>query len=228
MPAVGLGNLLAGLSQEPGYKNDEQIDNALRSVLFETPGSAERTPTECFEQPQLSGCFSGIVDLGAIDVQRGRDHGIPSYTQLREALGLGVPELLRSAHRREHRRTSAGAGPSNSPAILKFTSFTDRKGHITSRRGRPRTGAVSGTRGSTLAARLKAIYGSVANLDAFVGMVSEPAVPGSELGPLQTRCGASSSKRCATATASSTPTTPTWPPSRAPTASPTSTRWRSC
>ena len=45
--------------------------------------------------------------------------------------------------------------------------------------------AVSGTRRTTLAARLRAIYGSVDNVDAFVGMVSEPHVAGTEFGPLQ-------------------------------------------
>jgi hypothetical protein len=45
--------------------------------------------------------------------------------------------------------------------------------------------AVSGTRASTLAARLRAIYGDVDEVDAFVGMVSEKHVPGTEFGPLQ-------------------------------------------
>jgi hypothetical protein len=45
--------------------------------------------------------------------------------------------------------------------------------------------AVSGTRRTPLAARLKAIYGSLDTVDAFVGMVSEPHVAGTEFGPLQ-------------------------------------------
>ena len=45
--------------------------------------------------------------------------------------------------------------------------------------------AVSETRRTTLAARLKAIYGSVEDLDAFVGMLSEPHLSGSELGELE-------------------------------------------
>ncbi len=184
VPAVGLGTLLAGLSQTPGYKNDEQIDNALRSVLFETPGSQERTPSQCFEQPQLEGCFSGIVDLGAIDVQRGRDHGIPSYSQLREALGLGVPGSFDQLTGDTTEELPPGR-TIESPGILNFTSFTDRRGHVTGPED-SQDRAVSGTRASTVAARLKAIYGSVSNLDAFVGMVSEPPLPGSELGPLQT------------------------------------------
>jgi hypothetical protein len=183
VPGVGLGTLLAGLSETPNYRNDEQIDNALRSVLFEVPGSNERTPAQCFEQPQLSGCFSGIVDLGAIDVQRGRDHGIPSYAQLREALGLGVPGSFDQLTGENTEELPPGR-TINTPGILNFTTFTDRKGHVTSPEDSSDR-AVSATRVSTLAARLKATYGSVSNLDAFVGMVSEPAVHGSELGPLQ-------------------------------------------
>ena len=74
----------------------------------------------------------------------------------------------------------------------------DRPGHprlhpTDRRRGqRPRPGsnaaaeqAVNGVRRTTLAARLKAIYGSVDKVDAFVGMVSERHVPGTEFGPLQ-------------------------------------------
>ena len=40
-------------------------------------------------------------------------------------------------------------------------------------------------RRTPLAARLRAIYGSVDKLDAFVGMVAEPHVPGTEFGELQ-------------------------------------------
>jgi hypothetical protein len=44
---------------------------------------------------------------------------------------------------------------------------------------------VVGIRRSTLAARLKALYGTVDRLDAFVGMVSERHVSGTEFGELQ-------------------------------------------
>lgn len=40
-------------------------------------------------------------------------------------------------------------------------------------------------RGSTVAARLKAIYGSVDKIDAFVGMVAEKHIPNSSFGQLQ-------------------------------------------
>ena len=61
------------------------IDNQLRSVLFQVPVSATRT---AWTDPTLPACFNGVVDLGAIDVQRGRDHGMPTYNQMRNAYGL--------------------------------------------------------------------------------------------------------------------------------------------
>ena len=42
-----------------------------------------------------------------------------------------------------------------------------------------------GKRRTTTAARLKAIYGDVSGLDAIVGMMAEPRLPGSEFGELQ-------------------------------------------
>jgi hypothetical protein len=44
---------------------------------------------------------------------------------------------------------------------------------------------VEGRRRTTLAARLKALYGEVDNLDAFVGIIAEEHVEGSEFGELQ-------------------------------------------
>ena len=44
---------------------------------------------------------------------------------------------------------------------------------------------MTGIRRTTLAARLKAIYGNVDNVDAFVGILSEAHVPGTEFGELQ-------------------------------------------
>ena len=45
--------------------------------------------------------------------------------------------------------------------------------------------AVMGVRRTTLAARLKALYGNVDQVDAFVGMLAEPHEAGSEFGQLQ-------------------------------------------
>ena len=66
--------MLQGIGLEAEYRNDEQIDNQLRSVLFQIPVAGN---PQCLDGPTLPQCFRGVVDLGAIDVERGRDHGMP-------------------------------------------------------------------------------------------------------------------------------------------------------
>src|SRR6185436_21003782 len=63
----------------------ESIDNSLRTVLFQIPTS--NSDPECLVEVETD-CFNGVNDLGAIDIQRGRDHGIGTYNQLRQAYGL--------------------------------------------------------------------------------------------------------------------------------------------
>lgn len=186
--AVGLGPLLGGLANEPGYKNDEQIDDALRSVLFGVPGPGT-DPAACFDEPTAPGCFSGVVDLGAFDIQRSRDNGMPTYNQMRQAVGL-APQMTFAQVTGESSEEFPTSDPLVStadaiddPHILDFTSLQNLGGQQIPDGSSER--AVYGTRRTTLAARLKAIYGSVDNLDAFVGMLAEPHSPGSELGELQ-------------------------------------------
>ncbi|MGZ4186017.1 MAG: peroxidase family protein [Solirubrobacteraceae bacterium] len=185
VPDVGLGPLLAGLGDEPGYKNDEQIDDALRSVLFEVPGADMSDPSACYDDPATAGCFQGVVDLGAIDIQRSRDHGMPTYNQLRQAVGLPRVTSFTQLTGESTDAFAARLGPNpiDNPASLDFTKLRDLYGRPIAPGSSAR--AVFGTRASTLAARLKAIYGSVDNVDAFVGMMSEPHMPGAEFGPLQ-------------------------------------------
>jgi hypothetical protein len=187
---VGLGPVLAGLGREREYRNDEQIDNHLRSVLFQVPRPGA-DPTECLDGDELADCFTGVVDLGAIDIKRGRDHGMPSYNDLRRAYGLApknsFTEITGDATESFPRdRAINSANPIDDPDILDFVQLRDRDGDVV----RPGTEeaeeeAVTGVRRTTLAARLKAVYGEVGTLDAFVGMVSEPHVAGTEFGELQ-------------------------------------------
>ncbi len=184
-----LGPLLQGIGLEAQYKNDEQIDNQLRSVLFQIPVPGN---PHCLDGPTLPECFRGVVDLGAIDVERGRDHGMPSYNQLRRAYGLDAEALVPGDHRRVDRgvpgRSRADAGRrdqrSGQPGLRGRSSTLTA---TWSTLDAEEAGAlpVRGVRRTTLAARLKAIYGSVNNVDAFTGMVAERHVPGTEFGELQ-------------------------------------------
>jgi hypothetical protein len=193
LPAVGLGPLLKGLADEREYKNDEQIDDSLRSILFQVPKPTTRDPSACGEPVVNPGCFSDVADLGAVDVQRGRDHGMPSYNALRRAYGLAAKRSYAAITGEPTARFPIGLlrkerRPIDDPHILDFTKLEDADGKLI----RPGTDAakddvVSARRRTTLAARLKAIYGAgnVDDVDAFVGMLAEPHVPGTEFGRLQ-------------------------------------------
>ena len=188
---VGLGRLLRSLGEEREYRNDEQIDNALRSVLFQVPSRGMANPSACGQPVVQPGCFTGVHDLGAIDIERGRDHGIPTYNDLRWAYGLSPKRSFTAITGEATDRFPSDpkidrADPIDDPSILDFIRLGDGDGHILKPLGpRSQEEAVTGVRRTTLAARLKAIYGSVDRIDAFAGMLSERHVPGAEFGPLQ-------------------------------------------
>jgi len=62
--------ILRGLAAQRHQKVDLQIVDTLRNFLFGQPGS-------------------GGFDLTALNIQRGRDHGLASYNDAREAFGIG-------------------------------------------------------------------------------------------------------------------------------------------
>ncbi len=62
--------ILRGLASQESQTFDHMIVDDLRNFLFGPPGA-------------------GGFDLAALNLQRGRDRGLPSYNHLREALGLG-------------------------------------------------------------------------------------------------------------------------------------------
>jgi len=181
---IGLGPMLTSL-EESQYKNDEMIDDQLRSILFQVPVSGN---PECLNGPDTPQCFTGVSDLGAIDIERGRDHGVPTYNQMRQAYGL--PAKTSFAAITGEATDSFPSDPTltpgneiNDPNSLDFTSAADLN-------GAPLAlgladGTTSVTRRTTVAARLRAIYGNVNNVDAFVGMVAEAHSPNSEFGELQ-------------------------------------------
>ena len=179
---IHLDAVLHGLGGEPQYKNDEQIDNQLRSVLFQVPVSGNPA---CLDGPTLPQCFKGVVDLGAIDIARGRDHGMPLYNDLRRAFGLTPKSSFTSITGESTDRLPSNLSI-NDPRILEFTALFDADGNPIELGSEAADGeAVVGVRRTTLAARLKAIYGDTDKLDSFVGMLSERHVRGTEFGELQ-------------------------------------------
>jgi hypothetical protein len=175
---IQLGPIMAGITGESDYRNDEMIDNQLRSVLFQVPVSGN---PGCLDGPTMPQCFNGVVDLGAIDLQRGRDHGMGTYNQVRNAYGLSSKSSFTAVTGESTDVFPAGLGI-NSPSCLDIIAAFDINGNPTTVDADNATRVV---RRCTLAAKLKAIYGTVTNMDAFVGMMSEPHVSGCELGSLQ-------------------------------------------
>jgi peroxidase len=66
---------MVGLAGEVSQKIDLKLADTLLNNLFEK-----------FTKDGILG--NPAIDLAAINIQRGRDHGIPSYTKVREICGL--------------------------------------------------------------------------------------------------------------------------------------------
>ncbi len=181
---VGLGNFLAGLTSEAAYANDGQIDNQLRSVLFQIPGPDTENPLDCLDGEGIADCFNGVNDLGALDVARAYDHGMPSYNELRIAYGLAPVESFMELT--GEATEDLGGFSIDDPAILDFVQLEDRDGNaLEVGTVAADTETVVAVRRTTAAARLAALFDDVDDVDAFTGMVSEPHVAGSEFGELQ-------------------------------------------
>ena len=69
----GIDSVLRGLAAQTSQEVDANIIDDLRNFLFGPPGS-------------------GGFDLASLNIQRGRDHGLPDYNSVREQLGLDPVE----------------------------------------------------------------------------------------------------------------------------------------
>ncbi|MDJ0798870.1 MAG: peroxidase family protein [Calothrix sp. MO_167.B12] len=65
----GIEPVMRGLVQQPHMGVDNMIVDGVRNFLFGSPGA-------------------GGLDLASLNIQRGRDHGLPDYNTVRIALGL--------------------------------------------------------------------------------------------------------------------------------------------
>ena len=66
---IGIEPYLRGLTAQPAQEVDTRLVDAVRNFLFGPPGS-------------------GGFDLAALNIQRGRDHGLPGYNEVRANFGL--------------------------------------------------------------------------------------------------------------------------------------------
>ena len=122
------------LGAERQYKNDEQIDNSLRSVLFQVPKPGIPDPSACGAPVISRGCFPASPTSAPIDIERGRDHGMPYYNQLRQAYGLAPEHSFteitgESTERFPRDPLIRGGGPIDDPDILDFVQLRDDDGN---------------------------------------------------------------------------------------------------
>ncbi len=115
---LGIDPLLKGLASNVSQEIDTQLVDDVRNFLFGPPGS-------------------GGFDLASLNIQRGRDHGLPDYNSVRVQLGLEPSETF--------------ADISSDPEVQ---------------------------------AKLEEAYGTVDNIDVWVGALAEDHVPGASVGEL--------------------------------------------
>ena len=113
----GIDPIVRYMATDTAQHVDNMIVDPLRNFLFGPPGS-------------------GGFDLAALNIQRGRDHGLGSYNDIRADFNL--------------------------PRFRSFSQITSN---------------------AALAATLQNIYGTVDNIDAWVGILAEDHIRGGSVGP---------------------------------------------
>jgi len=112
----GIDGILRGLAAQRSQTIDPFVVDDVRNFLFGPPGS-------------------GGFDLASLNIQRGRDHGIPHYNSLRDMAGF-IP-------------------------VTDFDQISDDP---------------------SVVAGLESVYSDVDSIDPWVGLLAEPAAPGSMVG----------------------------------------------
>jgi hypothetical protein len=115
---TGIDPILKYLASDNAEELDTRIIDDVRNFLFGPPGA-------------------GGFDLASLNIQRGRDHGLADYNQVRAAYGL--------------------------PKVQDFSEIT---------------------KNVELQNSLRKLYGSVDNIDTWVGGLAEDHAPGASVGPL--------------------------------------------
>ncbi len=112
----GIASILQGFAANEAQEIDTKVVDDIRNFLFGPPGS-------------------GGLDLASLNIQRGRDHGLADYNQVRVDLGLQA-----------------------------VSSFADITSDV------------------DLQQKLEAVYGSVDNIDLWIGGLAEDHVAGTSTG----------------------------------------------
>ena len=118
--AGGVDAYFKGMATQVQQEFDCKVIDDVRNFLFGTPDG-------------------GGLDLAAININRGRERGLPDYNTLRSSLGM--------------------------PSLSSFSEMTDN---------------------AEDAAAMEALFGSIDNVDPWVGMLAEPHVEGGLFGNLVT------------------------------------------
>lgn len=138
------GSVVGSLSLRDAFFNPqlvidspELVDQALRGLMSQNANELDTQMIDGVRNFLFAPQGGMGSDLAALNIQRGRDHGLPDYNTLRGAYGLDV--------------------------VLGFDEIT-----------------------SDLAvqSQLQAVYGSVDNIDAWVGALAEDEVAGASVGEL--------------------------------------------